>query len=837
VPEIPAQATLAPKPKPGTMAPRMVLRWLYVTVAAANLLVLAIAAQASWQSRERYRAQALAEVENISKVLQSDLVDMVGKIDLSLLAVSDEFSREEAGDGLTPAYFQAFLSRQAKRLPEVEALRIDDAKGRRTFDSSIPADPAINLADRPRFAKLRDNPQAGLVIDPPVDGRVSRKWVVIMARRLNHSDGAFAGEVVAAVDVARFMELFASLDLGGHGFVALRDPELRIMARYPDVGVMGQISMTPQIGGLAASGVQASGFEAVSNVDGYKRMSFFRRVPGSGLYLSLGLAEVDYLAPWRREVWRLGAVAGLFVLATWVLVWRMRRSVLGQARAYDELGRYRQMVESTADMMCVVGPDYAYTTANQAFLDLHGLGREQVIGRPVPEVAGQEAFTTKIRPAVDRCLAGETIRAEGQVDLPGKGLVYISVTMSPVRDSSQAVTGVVFNLRDVTKEMEREQSLSRAKARAEGADRAKSEFLANTSHEIRTPLGGVLSMLQVLESDELTPEQRECVTLAAQAGHNLLVILNDILDLSKIEAGRMEIVYAPFCLRELAESACAMFLPQAREKGLCLSCQVDAALPEAVLGDAPRLRQILFNLVGNAVKFTQTGSVRVLVHPEGNSRVCFTVADTGIGIPADKLEAVFEPFIQADGTPCRTHQGTGLGLAIVKRLAELMGGAVELRSTPGQGTEVRLILPLKPAGSALPDKLGKAPARLLSARILLVEDDRINQLAARRILEKGGHSVTCAQNGHEALDILGSLEVDAVLMDIQMPVMDGLTAVGRIRAGQAGQGNKAVPVVALTAHAMKGDEENLLAAGFDAYLSKPLDVPQLMATLARLVKG
>ena len=354
------------------------------------------------------------------------------------------------------------------------------------------------------------------------------------------------------------------------------------------------------------------------------------------------------------------------------------------------------------------------------------------------------------------------------------------------------------------------------------------------SHEIRTPLNGVLGLLQVLEHDQLKPAQRELVVLAAQSGRNLLTILNDILDLSKIEAGKFELFETAYSIRDLVSTIQAIFAPQAAQKELYVDCRVDESLPDILLGDDIRLRQVLFNLLGNAVKFTDTGGITLTVDPDPLGRTLrFTVADTGIGIAPDQLARIFEPFTQADGSFTRRYGGTGLGLGLAERMAKLMGGSISLSSTPGQGTTVAIEVPLVQADQApLPEaRKSPSPACPFQARILLVEDEQINLFGTSRILERQKQVVFTARNGKEALEVLAREDIDAVLMDMQMPVMDGMEATSRIRAGQAGESKRDVPIIALTAHAMKGDQETYLAAGCNDYLAKPVDIAQLMSAI------
>ena len=887
-----AQSGEQPRPV-SEAAPALRLRWPYLGILGADLLVVAVVALSIWQGWANYRASASLQVENLSKVLENDIANLAGKIDLSLLGVVDEYTRQERAGGVNQTAFQDFLAHQALRLPWVLALRVVNAKGEHVYDSSGRADPSVNLANRPRFIKMRDNPQAGLLISSADKGRISGKWVVIMARRLSHPDGSFAGEVHASVETGMFIKLFSSLNMGAGSFFALRAPDMTVIARYPEAGATGISNITPLYQNIVASGVESALFEATSPIDGLSRLCSYRRIPGLGLHLSMGLAPQDFLAQWRRESVLMACGAVLFILATSLMAWRTRRAVTEHLRAEGQIkdneirlqglanllqhkaGTVREFLDQALDealrlTRSKMGYIYYYDGQTRRFTlyawsrAVAGLCRvsEAPVQYELDDTGLWGEAVRQAKPIIVNDYQGENPLKkglpEGHVRLfrfltvpvfNGESIVAVAGVANKDQEYGGADASHLSLLMEAAwKETERiraEEALREAKIKAESAAMAKSQFLASMSHEIRTPLGGVLAMLQVLENGELDPEQRECVTMASQAGRNLLVILNDILDLSKIEAGRMEIFEEPFCLKDLAESVWAMFTPQAREKGLNLSCQVHPELPVTVLGDAPRLRQILFNLLGNAVKFTPAGSVALEVYPHHgphpgrgreSARLCFRVSDTGIGIPAAKLNAVFEPFIQADGALSRGYQGTGLGLAMVKRLVELMGGTVDLCSTEGQGTTATFAVPLKPAQAAAPPAEATRPDTPGPARILLVEDDRINQLATRRLLEKRGQTVLCAANGREALDILTAQDVDVVLMDIQMPVMDGLEALGRIRAGEAGEGKKGLPVVALTAHTMKGDEEALLKAGFTSHLAKPLDIAQLMATLVDLIK-
>ena len=463
------------------------------------------------------------------------------------------------------------------------------------------------------------------------------------------------------------------------------------------------------------------------------------------------------------------------------------------------------------------------------------LYRALILESPLCENFRKFPYRTEVEPLY---WEAELQKADGTI-------IWVESIASPLWGVSGKFNGIIGVTRNITKRREMIQELETAKEQSNRANKAKSEFLANMSHEIRTPMNGILGTLQLLGLTSLSAEQRNHVETALKSGNNLLAIINDILDFSKIEAGKITMRSESFAPREILNSLISSFKAIATSRDITFSCSIDDNVPGCLMADHVRLRQVLSNLLGNAVKFTEHGCIGVVMKcreriDEDTIRLECVVTDTGIGLPVVSNYDLFEPFSQLESSYRKKYKGTGLGLSIVKQLVTLMGGDVHLKNREGGGTIVTFDII---AGICQDQNVSLPPTSLLTeisggttcGNILLVEDETINQAIIRSILEKLGHTVNIAGNGREALEILSRETYDCILMDIQMPEMDGLETTSRIRNDQAFSHISTTPIIALTAFAMTGDKEKFLEAGMNGYLSKPVSITELVRLLGEFL--
>ncbi|WP_353229838.1 PAS domain S-box protein [Novosphingobium sp.] len=510
-------------------------------------------------------------------------------------------------------------------------------------------------------------------------------------------------------------------------------------------------------------------------------------------------------------------------------------------RLRDQQFYTRSLIESNIDALMTTDPAGVITDVNKQMEALTGCTRDELIGAPFKDL-----FTDPARAAAgitlvlrDKKVTDYELTAR---DRDGRQTV-VSYNATTFYDRGRNLQGVFAAARDVTERNRVEAELKQAKAAAESASRTKSDFLASMSHEIRTPMHSIMGIADLLAQTPLSPDQQKYVTIFQRSGENLLNLINDILDLSKVEALQLELERTGFSLPDQLDKMAEMVGPRALEKGLALAITIAPDVPAKLVGDPARLCQVMLNLLGNAIKFTMAGSVTldVALVPDGtpgavgSPTLQFTVTDTGIGIPADKLDGVFERFSQADTSMTRRFGGSGLGLTICRQLVELMGGQIRVQSDTGTGSVFSFFLPFELWVPT--DPFAAEPVDMIRdhvwppLRVLLADDSPDNCTIILAYLEHTPFVIEIAETGAIACDLFKSGHFDLVLMDRQMPVMDGLTATKTIRAWEAENGRVATPIIALTAAALKGDREMCLSAGCTVFLTKPIKQAVLLRAI------
>ena len=514
------------------------------------------------------------------------------------------------------------------------------------------------------------------------------------------------------------------------------------------------------------------------------------------------------------------------IVCDWVAAWRFRERA-GQGFSSKAISS-----EEVAGLLAATIP----LAANASALELFGAAAAADLNNPD---CFRGAFIDWFRDALG--VVGSGAKTEW-----GETIVHaLDGRATPVIGSARSVIGpsgnldqMIWSFIDVSRLKRAEAEAIDARRAAEDANAAKSIFLATMSHEIRTPLNGVLGMAQALESDALSPLQRERVAIIRESGEALLAILNDILDLSKIEAGRLELEELEFDLTHLANGAHSAFTALANKKQLSFALSIEPSAAGRYRGDPTRIKQILYNLISNALKFTEEGEVRVRVS-RVDGELHLAVSDTGLGIPEDRLPALFAKFVQVDSSNTRRFGGTGLGLSICRDLATLMGGRISAESTFGEGSRFTVTLAIPRIGDATDAfepavEAASNPAALPRLKVLTAEDNTVNQLVLRTLLQQIDVETTVVGNGRLAVEAWSAEPWDVILMDVQMPEMDGVSAARAIRSAEAKAGRPRTPIIALSANAMSHQIAEYLAAGMDGHVAKPIDVRKLFAALEQI---
>jgi PAS domain S-box-containing protein len=854
------------------MSPRSPRRWLWGSLAVSAATGVLIAA-ALFSLRDTAIQSGQRLTESFAQIIEEQTSRSLQAVDLRLELAAAAYSALQLAGPPNPAVAQQLLQAQIEQLPFLRAVWVLDAQGRIAQDSDA-GHLGLDLSDRAYFQILRDQPAIRFYLSKPVRSRTTGTWLVSAARPLRGADGRFLGLVAAAIEPPYFEQLWRSVNLGAGGSISLFQRDGTLMMRSPfGEGLLGQVAPELRIVEKSLQDSRAGSFTKASAFDGERRIFAFRRLSTQpDLVVVVGESVAELTAAWRSQatlaalIWLLGslAAAGLGLRLVRVETQRLQ----GESALRTSEQHYRELFDSNPQCMWVYDTEtLRFLAVNAEAVARYGYSREEFAGmtlldiRPETDRAQLLSELTATDPAphrpdrrLHRRRDGSVLRVEVSArdlpfgDRPGR-LVLVTDVTDRERAKAERVRlrAELDRYRDHLEEMvaQRTGELAIARAEAESANRAKSSFLANMSHEIRTPLSAIVGLSRLLRRGGITPEQAARLTQIDRAGEHLLSIVNDVLDLSKIEAGQMALDVAPFNLPALLERVAALVAVPARDKGLQL--QVDAsAAPVWLKGDAIRLQQALLNYAANAVKFTEQGSVALRVTVDdarGDDWLLrFTVIDTGAGIAPEVLAELFQPFRQGDISISRRHGGTGLGLAIAQRLAQMMGGQAGALSQLGQGSSFWFTARLSRSDAAPPLTPAPAPGtaalwlaqRHGGARILLAEDNPVNREVALALLDDMGLQVDTAVNGLQAVERAQTTRYDLVLMDMQMPLMDGLQAT---RALRALPGWADVPILALTANAFDEDRRACTEAGMTDFISKPFDPERLYAVMLRWLEA
>ncbi len=804
-------------------------------------LVMAAAGAALWLiQRAEHEAigETEARVQRFVSGAEAALNRTMIEVDLLVAGMGDLIAPDGNFEHVSA---QRGLRGIIKRNLEFHDLAVIDAEGRVIAAAREQTERLGVPLPAPFVRGMLAMPVPRLEVSAPVHSLATPERAIYFARPLDLGSGRRV-LVVAEVPVPIISTIVAqSVQIPGLVVTLERDDGQLLTSVPASDSQLGEVLAAA----LPADALGGTAMRAPGRLDGSPSILAARPLLYPALRITAAIPTAEALSGWYRDRRLIAAAAAafmaMFIAAGCAAQWQLRRLARAEREIALAKGIMDRAMASMADGFLLCDAQDHVLAWNERYLEMYPWLRPQIgVGVPFERLV-DTAMPVMFPEAEDeaRRQAWRVMRLAQHRS--GNGVFDIELNDGSVIHVIERRTpdgGVVSVMRDVTKA---ERELTRAKAAAEASSEAKSQFLAAMSHEIRTPLNGVLGMNSLLLKTELTNEQRTYARTIRSSGKALLTLINDILDLSRVEAGRLELSITEFDPVRLVEEVAASVATRAQDKGLDFDVHFQPGLPAMLLGDEGRLRQVLFNLIGNAVKFTEHGSVSVDVAcrelEDDRVELAASVRDSGIGIPDSALPTLFERFIQADSGISRRYGGSGLGLSISRGLVDLMGGRIDVETAVGHGSTFRVTVALgrgRTAQLAVADtRFDAAPNVGAGLRILVAEDNEVNQLVICAMLAQMDHSCDVARDGLEAIEKVSASAYDVVLMDIHMPNMDGLAATRRIRAlaGSAGQ----IPIIALTANAMVSDREAYLEAGMDDHVSKPIEMTELARALSRVL--
>ena len=831
----------------------------------ANLLLLLFVAWSLHQHHGEQREHAEEMTQNMALTLQYRIHNDLDKIDLALQHLAATYRRygKRGPNVQNVPDWEALLDEEKGRIDALIALRSTDVDGNVVYGLDAADRREVNIADRDDFIRHRDHADAGTTLSAPLVGRISGQWVISLTQRLEDADGRFAGILNAAIPVSHFAKVFDGLQLGNNGSVAVRDRNLHLIARVPalssDLGT-GSTRIGANFAAALADDPNRGTFHtAETGIDGVRGLHSYRRDETYGFIVDAGTSEMDYLAGWHAMLRQDLIIVALLMILSLVVARHVRRYERAEEPAQQELVKFsrelegrvaertvelevemrrnRMITEGVMDGFFVANTAGRILDCNAIYCDMLGYSRDELLTLRIPDIEANES-AAEVAARIARLMDTGRDRFDTRHRRKDGGILEIEINVSLLQEQGE-IRLYAFT-HDIGVRKQRELELLDHRHQAERANAAKSEFLSRMSHELRTPLNAFLGFAQLLDTTKLAPDDAESVQEISKAGERLLEQVNGILDLSRIESGRLDLSIKAVSVGAVVRQCVAQVKPLAAQRGIHIT------LPTADFGfhvhaDPRRLDQILLNLLSNAIKYNREGGRIEIEATVAEGRVRLAVKDTGKGISPENRDRLFRPFERFESA-YEGIEGTGIGLALVKPLVEAMEGEIGVDSEENVGSTFWFTLPLA-EGEAVKVGAGEtAPTHALpqspvvsavpvdTKRILYIEDNPANRKLMEKLLVRlPGISLQLAEDGASGLAAAQKQLPELILLDINLPDMDGFAVLAGLRTDER---TREIPVIAVTANAMMQDVERGYEVGFDAYLTKPILFGVLRETIA-----